>query len=191
MTLGIVLPLILLALLVFVLVLLARRAARALAVSRAATAFQQDVVGLSDRVTPVVEELVRRVDAVRRHQLPAEEIRETLAQAHGTFEGERDVIAAWRLPDGFTTLVGDLAEDLERLERAVETIDFGTQLVVTGTNRQRELEAQTAIKRGYLNLLHARQSFHDHIATVASRAAATRGPVGRGRLGRPMAWGSR
>jgi hypothetical protein len=177
-TLGIVLPLVLLALLVFVLVMLARRAARALAVSRAATAFQQDVVSLSDRVTPVVEELVRRVDAVRHHQLPAEEIRETLAQAHGTFEVEREAIAGWHLPAGFTTLVGDLAEDLDRLERAVETIDFGTQLVVTGNSRQRELEAQTAIKRGYLNLLHARQSFQDHIATVASRTAATPGRAG-------------
>jgi hypothetical protein len=177
-TLGIVLPLILLALLVFILVMLARRAARALAVSRSATAFQQEVVGLSDRVTPVVEDLVRRVDAVRHHQLPAEEVREALAQAHDTFEGEREVIAAWQLPAGFTTLVGDLAEDLERLERAVETIDFGTQLVVTGTSRQRELEAQTAIKRGYLNLLHARQSFRDHVDTVASRAAATPGRAG-------------
>lgn len=178
MTLGNVLPLILLALLVFVLVMLARRGARALAVSRAATAFQEEVVGLSDRVTPVIEELVRRVDAVRRHQLPAGEIREALAQALGTFEGERDVIVTWQLPKGLTAPVGDLADDLDRLARAVETIDFGTQLAVTGTSRQRELEAQTAIKRGYLNLLHARQSFHDHIETVASRAAASPGQAG-------------
>jgi hypothetical protein len=171
-SLGIVLPLILLALLVFVLVVLARRAGRALAVSRAATAFQQEVLGLSGRLTPVIEELLRRVDAVRHHQLPAEEIRDSLAEAHQTFESEREVIAGWLLPSGFTAIVGDMAEDLDRLTRAVETIDFGTQLVVTGTNRQRELEAQTAIKRGYLNLLHARQSFQDHAATVASRAAA-------------------
>jgi hypothetical protein len=177
-TLGIVLPLVLLALLVFVLVMLARRAARALAVARAATAFQQQVTGLSGRLTPVIEELVRRVDAVRRHQLPPEEIREVLTEARETFESEREALGTWQLPDGFTALVGDVAEDLERLSRAVETIDFGTQLVVAGSSRHRELEAQTAIKRGYLNLIHARQSFHDHVATVASRAEAIRGPAG-------------
>jgi hypothetical protein len=177
-TFGIVLPLILLALLVFVLVMLARRAARALTVARAGTAFQQEVAGLSGRLMPVIEELVRRVDAVRRHQLPADEIRVTLATAHTTFESEREVIASWQLPTGFTVLVADVADDLDRLARAVEAIDFGTQLIVTGSSRQRELEAQTAIKRGYLNLLHARQSLQDHVATVASRAEATRGRAG-------------
>ena len=152
---------------------LARRAARALAVTRASSAFQQEVTGLAARVTPVIEDLIRRVDAVRRHQLPAQEIRQVLAEAHGTFEGAREIIAAWQLPPGFT-IVADVAEDLERLTRAIETIDFGAQLEVTGTSRQRELEAQTAIKRGYLNLLHARQSFQDHAATVVERAKASR-----------------
>lgn len=174
MSLGVVLPLILLALLVFVLGVLGRRAAQALATARASSAFQQEVSGLAARVTPVIEDLVRRVDAVRRHQLPAEEIRETLAEAHGTFEGERETVAAWQLPPGFSVIVADVAEDLERLVRAIETIDFGAQLVVTGTGRQRELEAQTAIKRGYLNLLHARQSFQDHAATIVERAKASR-----------------
>jgi hypothetical protein len=179
-TLGIVLPLVLLALLVFVLVLLGRRAARALAVVRASKAFQGEVTGLAGRVTPVIEDLLRRVDAVRHHQLPAEEVRETLASAHTTFEQERETIATWQLPIGFTAVVGDVAEDLDRLTRAVETIDFGTQLVVIGSSSQRELEAQTAIKRGYLNLLHARQSFQDHVATVVNRAEAARRRNGSG-----------
>jgi hypothetical protein len=51
-------------------------------------------------------------------------------------------------------------------------IDFGTDLVGNGDGRQRELEAQTAIKRGYLNLLHARQAFADHVAAVPGLTAA-------------------
>jgi hypothetical protein len=172
MSLGTVLPLVLLVLIVIVLSLLARRAAGALAVTRAAAAFQGEVTALAGRVTPVVDELVRRVDAVRRHQLPADEVRDTLGSAHAAFEQEREAVAAWRPPTELGGLVGDLAEDLDRFTRAVETIDFGTQLVVTGTNRQRELEAQTAIKRGYLNLLHARQSFEDHLELIARRAEA-------------------
>ena len=63
MTLGVVLPLLLLALLVFVLVVLARRAARALAVTRASSAFQQEVTGLAARVTPVIDCLLYTSDA--------------------------------------------------------------------------------------------------------------------------------
>ncbi len=178
MTLGIVLPLVLLALVVFVLVMFARRAARALSVSRAATAFQTEIMACSGRIMPVVDDLVRRVDAVRRHQLPPEEVREALAEAKGTFERERGVIASWQLPSGFTALVGDMSEDVDRLARAVETISFGTELAIEGTGHQRELESQTVIKRGYLNLLHARQSLVDHAATLASRVETTRRRVG-------------
>ena len=38
--------------------------------------------------------------------------------------------------------------------------------VVSG--RHRELEAQTAIKRGYLNLLHAREAIARHAAELAA-----------------------
>lgn len=174
MTFGTVLPLALLVLLVFVLALLARRAARALAVSRAANAFEAEVTALSGRLTPIVDELVRLIDAVRRHQLPANESREALGAARSAFESERDAVTGWSTPPGLTALVGDLAADLERLARAAETIDFGTQLTVTGTSHQRELEAQTAIKRGYLNLLHARQSFQDHVGLISSRMKAAK-----------------
>ena len=169
---GIVLPLVLLALLVVVLVLLARRAGVALARTRQVTGFQRQVAGLLGRVDPAVERLIGRVDAVRRHQVPADEIRQLLGETHATLTAELDVATAWQVPQGFGDLAAAATDDLQRAARAVEMIVFGAELTTRGDSRQRELEAQTAIKRGYLNLLHARRSLLDHVAALDARTSA-------------------
>ncbi len=46
-------------------------------------------------------------------------------------------------------------------------VEHGATILAQVRRRGRELEAQTAIKRGYLNLLHAREA----IAACAQRAA--------------------
>ena len=38
-------------------------------------------------------------------------------------------------------------------------VEHGTTIMVNVRRGPRELEAQTAIKRGYLNLIHAREAF--------------------------------
>ena len=43
-------------------------------------------------------------------------------------------------------------------------IQHGCQQSLSGYGRGAELEAQTAVKRGYLNLLHARESLSSHVA---------------------------
>jgi hypothetical protein len=171
-SLSVVLPLVLLVLVVFVLVVFVRRAAAALARAREAVAFARETDALSRRMASVVDPLLERLDAVRRHQVPADEVRAELAAAHGEFVASREAIERWRTPGGFVAAREAIAGDLDRLARSLEMIDFGTDLAGTGDGRQRELEAQTAIKRGYLNLLHARQAFADHAAAVPGLAAA-------------------
>ncbi len=53
----------------------------------------------------------------------------------------------------------DLVAELERAERALEMVEHGTTIMLTVRRGPRELEAQTSIKRGYLNLIHAREAF--------------------------------
>ena len=53
----------------------------------------------------------------------------------------------------------DLVAELERSKRALEMVEHGTAIMVTVRRGPRELEAQTSIKRGYLNLIHAREAF--------------------------------
>ena len=60
----------------------------------------------------------------------------------------------------------DLVAELERAGRALATVEHGATIMSTIRGGARELEAQTSIKRGYLNLLHAREA----IAREASRA---------------------
>ena len=43
-------------------------------------------------------------------------------------------------------------------------VDHGAKILVTARPRGRELEAQTSIKRGYLNLVHARDAIGRHAA---------------------------
>jgi hypothetical protein len=49
--------------------------------------------------------------------------------------------------------------ELERAQRALEMVEHGTSIMINIRRGPRELEAQTAIKRGYLNLIHAREAF--------------------------------
>ena len=50
----------------------------------------------------------------------------------------------------------------ERAERALAMVDHGAKILAQVRRRGRELEAQTAIKRGYLNLIHAREAILRH-----------------------------
>ena len=60
----------------------------------------------------------------------------------------------------------ELIGDLERAERALAMVDHGARIMAQARRRGREIEAQTSIKRGYLNLVHAREAIIRHAAAV-------------------------
>ena len=47
-------------------------------------------------------------------------------------------------------------------------VSHGCTLLASASGPQRETEAQTAIKRGYLNALHAREAIARHAAELAA-----------------------
>ena len=51
-------------------------------------------------------------------------------------------------------------------------VEHGATILVTVRRGNRELEGQTSIKRGYLNLLHAREAIARHAAMVEETDAA-------------------
>lgn len=170
MTLEALLPLVLLALIVFVLVVFVQRASRALTRVRASAAFERETTQLAGRVGSIVDQFIGRMEAVRRRQLDVAELRGELAVVHGEVASAREAIDGWRTPATFSDVHAALREDLDRMARALEMIDFGVDLTVGGDRRQRELESQTAAKRGYLALRHARDSFADHVLAVSELA---------------------
>jgi hypothetical protein len=45
-------------------------------------------------------------------------------------------------------------------------VEHGAKILAQARRRGRELEAQTAVKRGYLNLVHAREAIVRHAAAA-------------------------
>ena len=163
----VVVPLLLLALLVFVAVVLIRRASGALDASRKVQRFQHDAEALGARMDNLLSAFVGRVDLVRRRDLEPGEI---VDEAHSTLdelEHGRDETLGIETPPGFAASRTGMAEELERAMRATEMVIHGCELATGPQNRERNSEAHTAVKRGYLNLLHARERLAEHVADLA------------------------
>ena len=175
MSISIVAPLVIFLVLAVLFGILIRRASRLLRVTREADLFR---VGLSDLVSRVDRSLggvVELVDAVRRHQRDASTIADNLTAAIDAMARYGDEAAALGVAARGPDRRPDLVRELDRAGRALEMIAHGCELMETATRANGELEAQTSIKRGYLNLIHAREA----IVRLATEAIALATPVPR------------
>ncbi len=68
-----------------------------------------------------------------------------------------------------------IAEEIDRASRAVESVQHGCVLLGVVGGRQMELEGETAVKRGYLNLVHAREALASLAIGLRSGGTKTRG----------------
>jgi hypothetical protein len=141
-----------------------RRAGRIVARTREVETFRTSVTDLAQRVDTSLEGATSRIDAVRRGQVGAETIGETIAAASDAVERYADEARALHGPPHAIEIRDDIVAELERAGRAMSMVDHGTTILAQVRRRGRELEAQTAIKRGYLNLLHAREAIDRHAA---------------------------
>ena len=73
-----------------------------------------------------------------------------------------------------------IVAEVGRAGRAIEMIEHGCNLLLSMSGPAAELEAQTSIKRGYLNLIHAREA----IVRLAAEANAAGPPPPRTLFGR-------
>lgn len=175
---NVILPLILVALIIYVAVELTRRARRALALAREAAGFRASALAMSTRIDAILARLAERTDAVRRGTLPPGELTDELAAAAASLDEAAEAARGMPAPPGAGAVREALADDMARGARAVEMILHGCQLAAEGRGRSTELEAQTNVKRGYLNLLHAREALADH-AAAAARTEPVRPPLRR------------
>jgi hypothetical protein len=150
--------LVLFALLVIAFAYVLRRAARVVAVTREDEAFRRDGAALADRVVAALAAGVERIDRVRRrNDAPwmLDDVLPQLLETLGALRAEADALVP---PTALATVGARIAEEIDRAARAVETVRHGRVLLGVGAGRPRELEGETSIKRGYLNLLHAREA---------------------------------
>jgi hypothetical protein len=152
-------PLVLFVLLALGFLQVLRRAARVVAETREIDAFRQAAGDLAARIAASLAGAAERIDAVRRGLVAPDTIRETLDAAGDAMERYRAETEALLAPTAYGPLRVRMVEELGRAVRALDMVDHGcATLTAASGGRGREPEGQTAIKRGYLNVLHAREA---------------------------------
>ena len=152
-------PLVLFALLAITFLVVLRRAGRVVAATREMDGFRQMAGDLAARTAASLAGAGERIDAVRRGQVAPVTIGETLEAARDAMERYLAEAESLVAPIGYDPLRVRLAEEMGHAARALEMVAHGCATLSAGSGgRAREAEGQTAIKRGYLNVLHARDA---------------------------------
>lgn len=161
-----------------------RRAGRVVAETREMDAFRRATADLAGRVEQSLRGVQERIDGVRRREVEAEVISENIAAALDAIPHFLEEARALRPPAGLSWARSAIIEELERASRALEMVEHGCAVVRSAMHGNRELEAETSIKRGYLNLLHAREAITAQVAAIAAARPSGARPV-RWRKGGP------
>ena len=164
--LAILLPLVAFVALAALSAMVLRRAGGIVARTREVEGFRGSVRDLAARVDTSLEGATGRIDAVRRGQASADTIGPTIEAATDAVERYAEEARAFHGPPQVQAIRDDIVSDLERAMRALQTIDHGATILSRVRRGDRELEAQTALKRGYLNLIHAREAIARHAQRV-------------------------
>ena len=143
--------------------------------------FRGAVKDLAARADASLGGAAGQIDAVRRRQVDPDRIADTIVAATDAVQRYTEEARALKPPSQGQRIRSDLVADLERAERALGMVEHGTTTMLTARRGPRELEAQTSIKRGYLNLIHAREAIARHALDAdALPSANDAAKVGRG-----------
>jgi hypothetical protein len=156
-----------------------RGTGRIVARTRELEHFKHQVRDLAARADVSLGGAATEIDAVRRKQVGPETITDTVAAATDAVERYADEARGLRGPSSAKQIRADLIAALERAHRALGMVEHGTSILAAARRGSRELEAQTSIKRGYLNLLHAREALARH--ALEAQALEPEVPPGAGR----------
>jgi hypothetical protein len=145
-------------------VIILRRAGRLIANQREIQSFRSTVRDLNERIGMSLDGAAQRIDGVRRQQLSAEGLGDTVAATGDAITRYADEARALKGPPEAAAIARDIVSDLDRAKRAIDMVEHGATILASVRRGGRELEAQTSIKRGYLNLIHAREAIARHAA---------------------------
>lgn len=167
-----VLPVLAFVILLTLFLLVLRRAGRFIASTRDVERFRRQAGDLATRVETSLGEICSRVDAVRRGELGADELADDLSASLDAVARYADEARGFHPPADGVAVRDEIVAALERSGRALQMIEHGRSIQASARAGGREIEAQTAIKRGYLNILHARESIV-HQAKLATELSPT------------------
>ena len=153
-------------------VIILRRAGRLIASQREIQSFRSTVRDLNERIGMSLDGAAQRIDGVRRQQLSAEGLGDTVAATGDAVTRYADEARALKGPPEAEAIARDIVSDLDRAKRAIDMVEHGATILASVRRGGRELEAQTSIKRGYLNLIHAREAIARHAARAEDLEAS-------------------
>ncbi len=130
--------------------------------------FRGGVRDLAARVDAALESATGRIDAVRHNQAGPEVISQTVVDASEALGRYEEEARALHGPRRAQVIRDDFVAELERAARALGMVEHGANMMAASRRGSRELEAQTSVKRGYLNLLHAREAVTRHAVRSAT-----------------------
>lgn len=162
-------PLVLFVALAASFVLVLRRAAKVVADTRELESFRRNVADLVARIDASLSGVAERIDRVRRHQLDPHDVCGNIDAAIDAVARYAEEAEALRPPQGLSYTRTSLGDELARVDRALDAVRHGCEALATGVAGPRQLEGQTSVKRGYLNILHAREAIR-RVAIEAQRA---------------------
>jgi hypothetical protein len=148
-----------------------RRTGSVAAASREATASRDAFREFGRAADELLGPVLDRVDGVRRRLVEPAAVAAELDAARDRIDELVEAAKALPVVSGTRTARADVVSDIERASRALDMVEHGCGILGQARVRGRELEAQTAIKRGYLNLLHAREALARHVAEGIAAAA--------------------
>lgn len=152
--------------------LLLRRIWHLIVESRQLVAFRRAVRDLAARIDQTLDAIVVQVDRVRRHQVDVASVTQGLDQA---LEGLVRLGEEARNLEGPAVTAGARSAfiaEIDRAERALQMVEHGCAILATPGGSYRQVEAETAIKRGYLNVVHAREALARHAADIEAARPA-------------------
>jgi hypothetical protein len=161
-------PLLLAALVAAALMMLVRRMSRALRTTRQIERFQEDAASLGRRLDALLDTTISQVDAIRRHELLGSDVIEDLHAAMDSLDRGLDDAQALDAPPVQLTHREGIVAEIRHAQRALDMVLHGCELVAGPRARLRTAESQIAVKRGYLNLLHAREALARHVDDLAA-----------------------
>ncbi len=150
--------------------LAARRTGSFLSRTRVAEGFRSEVADLARRVESSLGDVAVLIDGVRRRDVEPETISLSLDAARDAVERYAEEARALAAPTIAVVHRDAVVFELERAGRALGLVVHGCMLYGVGRRIEQGTEADTAIKRGYLNLIHARERIAEQARAAVERA---------------------
>jgi hypothetical protein len=174
--------------LVALFVVITRRMSTLIGKTRGVEELQRSVESMDRRLGAAVDPVVTRLDGIRRRAGDAEGLARDLVPARAMLLDLAAEARALELPESLAAQGAVMVHETARAVRAVDLVAHGLEALLSARGSY-EGEAQTSLKRGALNLRHAREAFARAAAEIAAVRPADLAPGVRWGAANPVPGG--